>query len=351
MSLMQQFDPAPKPCPLLERSCPEGRNPRGIPVPGPVPDLGPDAGLDSSLLHFLAIVRARRCFLACAALLPALAMLLACLLLIPPTYLSKAALLPSESYREPDLLAPALAEKLPLGLDLLERKEDKIVMAFLRSRTLTERLLASHGLLERLYDTPWDRLRARLGLLDSPTASLAIQEGKPARVFRVQRKPGDAVIALTWKDRDPDYAALMLSQAIAELRHFLEREHVSEATRQRRFIEAQTSLAAAELAAWEARTPEASLSLPRLQREIAAATALHAELVPRLAMARIAEAREIVSFKVLDEPFRPVKKHWPRTTWLTLTAMALGLLAGLFLVFVRRTLVMARQVHVLEPDR
>lgn len=271
--------------------------------------------------------------------------LLACLLVIPTTYLSQASLLPTQSARQRDMLSSTLSDKLPITFDFMENKEERVVMAFLLSRTLQERLLADPELLQRLHDRPWDRLLIRLKMQDSPSAARAIQEKRLERIFRVRHKTGDAVINLSWEARDPDFAARMLKRVIEELRRYLEREHVSDASRQRRFIESQAARAAAELAAWEVRAPGAGLSLPRIQREIIAAAALHAELQSRLAMARIDEAREVVTFSVLDEPFRPVKKHWPKTGWLTSGAMALGLLLGLLLVFLRQALDDSLEVH------
>lgn len=295
-----------------------------------------DDGADRELLRLLALVREHGRFLAAACLLPGVATLLACLLVIPETYLSRAAILPVEAARENSLLPAALAERLPITLDFVERKEDRTIMAFLRSRTLRERLMADGELLRRLFDRPWDRLLGLFGLAPTPSIARAIQEERVEDVFRVRRKPGEAVIELSWESRDPEFGARMLGRALAELRHFLEREHESDATRQRRFIETQAAKASEALAAWESRTPGAELNLPRIRREIAAAAALHAELTSRLAMAKIVEAREIISFKVLDEPFHPVKKHWPRTGLLTAGAMAAGLLAGLLWVFARQ---------------
>ena len=303
-----------------------------IPRTMPAPHGHPPSRADAELLRFLILARAKRRFLLAVVLGSGLATLLACLLVIPASYLSRAALLPVEGSSERNLLSPSLAEKLPITLDIVERREDRTIMAFLRSRTLGERLLADPELLRELYDTPWDRLLAGLGLTDEPSAALAIQEDRLEGVFRVRRKTGEPVIELTWESRDPDFGARMLGRAIDELRRFLDHEYESDATRQRRFIEGQAARAAEELAAWEGRAPDDSLSLPRIQREIMAAGALHAELTSKLAMARIAEAREVVTFKVLDKPFRPVKKHWPRTGWLTLGAMALGLVAGLLWV-------------------
>ncbi|EMG36178.1 hypothetical protein PCS_03120 [Desulfocurvibacter africanus PCS] len=304
-----------------------------------------DVSGDAALLRFLAVVRKRRRFLLAMPLAAGALTLLACLLIIPTTYLSLASLLPTQTARQQDMLSSTLSDKLPITFDFMEHKEERVIMAFLLSLTLQERLLADPELLQRLYDRPWDRLLIRLNMQDSPSAARAIQEKRLERIFRVRHKTGDAVINLSWEARDPDFAARMLERVIEEMRRYLEREHVSDASRQRRFIESQAAQASAELAAWEARAPGAGLSLPRIQREIIAAAALHAELQSRLAMARIDEAREVVTFSVLDEPFRPVKKHWPKTGWLTAGAMALGLLLGLLLVFLHQALDDSREVH------
>lgn len=315
------------------------------PRPLPNPSEGPRSGADAALLRLLAITHANRRLLAALVLGAGLAMLLTCLLLIPATYLSHAALLPIEGARERSLLSPSLADKLPITLDFMERREDRTIMAFLRSRTLRERLLADPELLRQLYDTPWDRLLAGLGLAEEPSPALAIQEDRLERIFHVRRKAGETVIDLAWESRDPAFGARMLGRTIEDLRSFLDHEYESDATRQRRFIEGQLTLAAEELAAWESRVPDDALSLPRIQREIVAAAALHAELTARLALARIAEAREVVTFKVLDEPFRPVKKHWPKTGWLTLGAMALGLVAGLLWLLAREAWAVSRNIR------
>ncbi len=299
----------------------------------------------AALPRILAVVNRHRRFLLAAPLATGTLTLLVCLLIVPTTYLSQAGLLPAESDRPKNRLPAALSEKLPVTFDLTERKEERVILAFLRSRTLRERLLADPELLRRLYAGPWDRLLALLNPRDIPSPARAIQEKRLEDVFGVRHKTGDAVITLTWEARDPDFAAGMLGQVIEELRRYLEREHVGDASRQRRFIEVQAAQAEAELAAWESSSPGPGLSLPRIQREIMAAAALHAELKSRLAMARLDEAREVVTFSVLDDPFRPVKKHWPRTGWLTAGAMVLGELLALLLVFLRQALDDLRKVH------
>lgn len=266
------------------------------------------------------------------------------LLFFPTEYQSRAAILPVE--RDPseagpgpatDLLA-RLPEALPLAGALeAETREDRAILAFLRSRTLAERLLARPGVLEQRFARPWDALRRALGLLpadSTPLAALAIQEGRFAAAYSVHRgaQQRSPVIELGWLDADPRLAATRLDQVLEELRHYLDTEHETDAGRERRSIEQQLTQAEAELRAWENRLPDQRTPLPTIQREVAGAARLQAELRSRLVTARIAEARHKPEFKVLDRPFVAVRKSWPRWSLILPLAAGASLLAGMLLV-------------------
>jgi uncharacterized protein involved in exopolysaccharide biosynthesis len=255
--------------------------------------------------------------------------------LCPDEYRSEASLMTLRKQSDATSLSQGLGQalmgRLPIALDLPSEREDEQIFAFLTSRVLKERLIDKHALLPRLYPWRWDGERKAwrsIPLLPAPTPALAIQDEAVDKVYLAARKR-NRLIALTWLARDPADAAAMLGRVIEELRSFLDREYVSDARREREFIEGQLDQAARELEAWERKFPTEAVTMGRISRELAARQAVFAELQRQLALARIEEARQQITFKVLDPPFVPVRRSWPRPLLVGGLAGAAWLLARL----------------------
>ena len=153
--------------------------------------------------------------------------------------------------------------------------------------------------------------------------------------FSVDKKTD--LIALSWTDEDPQFAALMLERIIQELRHYLEFEYETDAQRERVFIERQLIKSKADLEYWEGRVPDGKLTQGAIQRELVTNQLIYQELRKQLELAKIQEAKQIVSFKVLDPPFIPEIKFKPKRTLICAATLVSSGFVAVLLVFVLRS--------------
>lgn len=108
-------------------------------------------------------------------------------------------------------------------------------------------------------------------------------------------------------------------------------------------MERQLEKARQKLAYWERQVPSQDLILAEITRERAAAQQVYTELRKQLELAKINEAKEVVRFKILDEPFVPEQRFKPNRGMIcALTLVTSGFLA-VFLVFFRQFVVNVRQ--------
>lgn len=234
---------------------------------------------------------------------------------LPRTYQAAATLQPAAQTDSSSLTR--LLGNLPLPLNLgagTESNKAQSILNFLRSNTLAERLIVKHDLLPVLYPYDWDpERRTWIGPEEKrPTLAKALQKRRLDRVFETAYAKDASLITLTWESRDPAQAAAMLQAVIGELKDYLDYEYVTDAKREREFVERQLKESAKELDFWEGSIPSASLTQSRIARELMAAQAVYAELRRQLALAQIAEAKDVVRFKTLDQPFPPELRHGPK---------------------------------------
>jgi uncharacterized protein involved in exopolysaccharide biosynthesis len=265
---------------------------------------------------------------------------------LPVVYKSSAVLMPAEGSGETSKLA-ALAGSLPISIPGLDTGgESQNIPNFLNSRTLKQRLIDKYDLLPRLYPDAWDETAKRWKSDDPeavPSTILALQSGVLDGRYGASKDEKTGLITLNWSDEDPAFAKVMVDRVIAELQYYLDNEYVSDARREREFVESQLAKASAELEYWERQVPSQNLTLDKIQRERFAAQTVYTELRKQLEIAKIAEAKQIVSFRVLDNPFVPVKKDRPKRTLIcALTLVGTGFMA-LFLVLGHNFWIQARQ--------
>jgi uncharacterized protein involved in exopolysaccharide biosynthesis len=280
-------------------------------------------------------------------LLPLLAGLLCSgylFLIRPPDYVSEAVLLPEESRPGGRSVMEDMLAEFPLRLEMKSPDESDEIMAFLESRRLKKRLINEHDLLPVLYP---ERLDPDTGTWAQgetpPDVVLALQEGRIDERYSAEYDESRGLIAISWKDESPERAAEMLAAVIDELGSYLSLDYVSEATRNRVFLEARLAEAREELEAWEVRLPGPEMPASRIQREIEAAATVYVELRRRLALAKIAEAERIPAFEVLDPPYVPVKPEiTPKLIVIAVVGLAAFFLA-LALVFARSFVLEARE--------
>ncbi len=269
------------------------------------------------------------------------------LFVLPVIFKSTATLQPASSESSSHLAS--LVGSLPFSLGLPGAGGGKLSLVnFLESRTLKERLIIKYKLLQRLYKDKWDAENNTWRTDDPkviPTVIKAIQGKKLNGVYAVSQDKKTGLITLSWWDKDPVFAQKALKGVIAELQHYLDKEYVSDAKRERVFIEGQLAKATQELEYWERQIPREDLTLSTITRERLAAQTVYTELRKQLELAKITEAKELVTFKVLDEPFVPEKKDKPKRALICALTLVVSGFAAIFLVFIRNAVKRSREEH------
>lgn len=215
-------------------------------------------------------------------------------------------------------------------------------------------LLASRELLTRLLESRFPNPRT-----ERPTDSatlleiLHLREDNPSRrlekaikEMRKNLRPGwDIKTNLVWFSVDAQWPALSAAVAnrLIELVGTFNREtRVSRAKSKRLFIEARLDSANAELRRSEDRLRSfyeqnrAGTSAPALRfeenqikRSVDIANELYLTLQRQLEIARLDEFNDAALITVIDSAVPPRKAQWPRYGALAVTALCLGLLAGI----------------------
>jgi len=263
-------------------------------------------------------------------------------LVLPVTYKSEAVLVPAQSPEDAASKLSGLVGSLGLPLSLPSgNSKSNSIMAFLQSRNLQERLLRKYDLLPRLYPRRWNSEQKAWKSpdpADHPTVVKAIQEKQLEDVYTVNQDTTTNLVSIAWVDRDPAFTSLMLERITKELQYYLEKEYVSDAQREREFIEQQLGKATSELEHWEQQVPSQALTLAKIMRERLASQTVYTELRKQLELAKITEAKELVRFKILDPPFVPEKKFKPLRTLIVALTLLVSTTLAAFGVLIRRFL-------------
>ena len=152
---------------------------------------------------------------------------------------------------------------------------------------------------------------------------------------------------LVWFSVDAQYPELssqISNKLIALVSSFNRETRVSRAKSKRQFLERRLDSAKVELGAAEARlryfyeqnrgilsAPALKFEEQRLRRETDADSELYLSLQSQLEIARIDEINDAALITVIDTAVVPRKAQWPRYGAITITGLALGLLAGFLL--------------------
>ena len=301
------------------------------------------------LLELWNVIWSAKWFIMGFSLLCTLIAVLVTLYVLPVIYKSDATLQPTTSSSSAMSKLAGLVGNLPI--DLPGGGDDKSagLMAFLQSRTLKERLFTKYGLLQRIHKDDRDAVNNKW-LIDDPedipTIIWALQTEELKSIYGVDQDKKTSLVTLSWSDEDPAFAKTMIDRIIAELQHYLDKEYVTDAKRERVFVEDQLKKATKELDYWERQVPSDTLTLSTITRERLAAQTVYTELRKQLELSKITEAKELVTFKVLDAPFVPEKKDKPKRSLIcALTLVGSGFLA-IFIVFVRRFVRNVREENV-----
>ncbi|MEW6429207.1 MAG: Wzz/FepE/Etk N-terminal domain-containing protein [Thermodesulfobacteriota bacterium] len=258
---------------------------------------------------------------------------------LPVTYQSSATLAPIKRDNSLSGGLSSLVGSLPIPISLPGSRNQTSIMAFLQSRTLKERLITKNNLLPILYKDIWNENTKQWKVdvpKDIPTVIKAIQEQRLDALYSVSQDKTSELITIAWETENPPFAADMLQRVIGELQFFLDNEYVTDAKRERIFVEGQLEAATRELERWEMQVPSERLTLAKITRERLAAETVYTELRKQLELSKISEAKENITFKVLDPPFVPEKKYKPKRSLIIALAGVTGLFLSVFIVFIRQ---------------
>ncbi len=269
-----------------------------------------------------------------------LAAVIMVLFVLPVTYKSNAVLQPTETGYGGISKLSSFAGSLSIPLNLSEGYDKSInIVTFLKSRTLKIRLIEEYDLLPRLYPDLWDKEKQKWNIKDpedKPTMIMALQKEKLKKIFEVSHDDETSLITISWVDEDPEFAFEMLNHVVDKLNYYLENEYESDAKREREFVKEQLENVEKELEYWEKQVPSDTLTLSKIQRERLVAQSIYTELRKQLELAKISEVKEIIRFKILDQPFIPEKKFKPNRSMVCALTLIVSGLFSVFLVFFKQ---------------
>ena len=205
----------------------------------------------------------------------------------------------------------------------------------MESRTIKERLIEKYDLLPKLFSDIWDKENKKWMVDDSedkPTILKGIQE-KFKKIYIVNKDKKNELITISWTDEDPEFTKTMLQRVVKEARYYLENEYESDAKRERVFVESQLNKAEKELEHWERQVPSDKLTLSKIQRERFASQTVYTELRKQLELSKISEVKEIINFKVLDQPFVPEVRFKPKRSQICALTIVVSGFLSVFLLF------------------
>lgn len=273
-------------------------------------------------------------------------------LIIPPVYRSNASFVANSS--SPGKM-PSASAGSPIG-GLLSQFGGSLGGDPSESPNFYLELLASRELLTRLLLSNFPDPRTETSADSARLIDiLKLRSKEPRRrmelgvkvMVKAVKSGLDAKTNLVWFSVDAQYPELssqISNKLIALVSTFNRETRVSRAKSKRVFLERRLDSAKAELGAAEARlrffyeqnrgilsAPGLKFEEQRLRREADADSELYLSLQSQLEVARIDEINDAALITVIDTSVVPVKAQWPRYGAITITGMALGLLAGFFL--------------------
>jgi uncharacterized protein involved in exopolysaccharide biosynthesis len=254
---------------------------------------------------------------------------------LPTTYKSDAVLIEIKQDKTSLNGLSGLIGNLPIPIDLPGSNQISII-SFLDSRTLKERLISKYDLLPILYKNIWDPEGKKWLVEESdmePTPIKALQNEVLDDIYQVRTDKQTSLVTISWVDESSQFSKDMLDRVIAELNFFLDNEYISSARREREFVEQRLTLATKDLEYWERQVPTEQTTLAKITRERLAAQTVYTELRKQLELARISEAKENISFKVLDAPFVPEYPFGPKKILIMALSVVGSFFFAVFLVF------------------
>jgi len=317
---------------MPEKDCPKEKE---IVYAYPPFSIGESREDEIDLIELWRIVWAGKLFIISFVVLCTLVAGVVSFVFLPKMYKSTAALIPAKQEKSSLGSLGGLIGNLPLPITLPGQGSSNI-MAFLESRTLKERLITKYDLLPVLYADIWNPETKNWNVQDpeeKPTLIKALQSEILNEYFSVNQDKESDLINLSWSGKEPAFCSLMLERVISELTFFLDNEYVSDARREREFVEEQLAQATEELDYWERQVPSEKLTLSKITRERLASQTVYTELRKQLELAKINEAKQLETFKVLDQPYVPEKPFKPKKFLIVALTLVASFFIALFWVF------------------
>jgi len=316
-----------------------------VPVPQ-MDQMGDDDEID--LLELWNVIWKGKWFIMGVTLLCTLFAVYVTLYVLPVTYKSDVVLQPTETSSLSGL--SALAANLPIRIPLGNTggKTANIVF-FLNSRTINERLIEKYDLIPKLYSEKWDKENQKWVIADPEekyTMLNAIKNLKGRYQINEDRKTGS--LTISWIDKDPEFTKTMLLRIVKEIRYYLENEYESDAKREREFVENQLNKTEKELEQWERQVPTDKLTLSKIQREKFASRTVYTELRKQLELSKISEVKEIINFKILDQPFVPEIRFKPQRRKICILTIVVSGFLSIFLLFFQQFVINLRAKSKLD---
>lgn len=257
------------------------------------------------------------------------------LFVMPVKFTSDASIQPTES-SNPQLsgLLAASAQFLPIPL---ARGNDKsrVMLNYLESRALQAWMIEKYNLRVRMYPDLWDAEQKKWRVDDPkqiPSLAKMLQRNVVLNTFGADKDKDTGLITIYFIDEDPVFAAKVVSGTIEKLDQYLTEEYITDAKRNRIFIEEQLARATKLLEDWEKKVPSQDLTASKIERERMATTAVYQELRRQYELAKIEEDKQLVSFRVLDQPLVPAFKSEPQRSKICLATMIVSAFMAFILI-------------------
>jgi len=287
------------------------------------------------LIELWRLVWAGKYFIISFVLLCTLVASIVSFVFLPKEYKSTATLIPAKQETSSFPSLTGLIGDLPLPISLPGQGSSNI-MSFLESRTLKERLITKYNLLPVLYSDIWNPETKKWEVAApnrKPTIIKALQTEILDEFFSVSQDNKTELINISWSGEQPDFCSLMLERVINELTFFLENEYVSDAKREREFVEGQLAKATEELEYWERQVPGENMTLSKITRERLASQTIYTEIRKQLELAKINEAKKLETFEILDMPYVPEKPFKPMKKLIIMLSFFASFFIALFGIF------------------
>jgi uncharacterized protein involved in exopolysaccharide biosynthesis len=272
--------------------------------------------------------------------------------LVKPTFTATTSFVPETNTqtRLPANLS-GLAAQFGVSLGAEASKSPKFYAQILRSRELLEHVLLSN----------YPIRSGRVSSADSGTLLFILHVGgrnaadslyrgvkKLNQLIAVQVDAATNIVSLSVDAHDPDLAAQVANRFIQYLNAFNTQSRQSQAGEQRRFVEQRVADGESELRtaeedlrqfyernrSWQ-QSPQLTFEEGRLRRQLEVRQEVYLTLKREYEMARIEEVNDTPVITVIDTAIPPAKKSKPKRALLTVIALVLGGVLGIFWLALR----------------